>query len=703
MARKMELHKLIKGTTTSYSRYTIRNRAIPKVSDGLKPIHRKIIFSMYKDKLFYDKYRLKSNTVAGSVLKYSAHGDSSVYEAMVRLANDSVVYQLIDGKGAFSSITTSDVQAGSSRYTESRLSHVSNEFLDGLDKNAVDFVLNYDETREEPVSLPSSVPMILMNPNKGIASGIATNIPSFDLKDLRDNVGALLSNQEMKLMYPNFATGGYVLRDESVAKSVETSGSGGFILRAKYHIEGDDIIVTELPYGSTVESISDKIYLMKHQKDQDVSDIVYINDDTGVSGFQFRIETKKGTDKENLMKILYKRTALEAKFSCNMYVLNNLNNPKLWGTRDILLEWIKFRAETIKRIAHYDMDKKKKDLNILYGLKQATDELDDIIKLIRSCEDGEVIEKIIVRGYNLEQAEYIVSRNLRQLNKTYISSKIKRIKEIEKEVKKLEKFVKSKRMIADKILEDIDNAISLHYVDRKTEILDEFDTEINRSKIEEANDYNIKVIVTNDGYIKKLPLTSLRGNFTIKFKDGDFAVQEIETVNSEELLIFTNKRNVYKKFFSELKDTKPSELGTFLINEIDSASDEEIIGIVPLSESVKSILIGYEDGKIALIDEKSYRTKQNRSVLKNAFCDKVAILFRGLTDDIDVMSVSSDTKTVLMSTDKINPKSSKTTQGTTFQKIKDGERIERYILNIDEIENPEYYRVANAGVGKFFK
>lgn len=706
MARKMELHKLIKGTTTSFQRYTIRSRAIPRISDGQKPIHRRIMYSMYSDGLRYDKYRLKSNPVAGAVLRFSPHGDASVYNAMVRLANDSVVYNTIDGKGAFSSITSRDVPAGGSRYTESRLSYVAEELFDGINKNSVDFMLTYDEKRQEPVTLPVTVPFILMNPNKGIASGIATDIPSFDLKDLRENIELLLNNKEPNLMYPTFATGGFVLRDEEVAKQVADTGRGAYAMRARYHLDGDSIIVTELPYGITVESIIDRIYAMKDNKEPEVSDIVYINNDTNKDGLQLRIDTKKGTDKDNLMKILYQKTQLQANFSCNLNALDNNNNPKLWGTTQILSEWIKFRADVIKRIAIYDIDKLKERLNLLYGLESVIEKIDEVIKLITNSKEELVVENLMSHfDLNKEQSEYISEFKLRQLNETYITKQIKSIKKMEKELKDLEKFIKSKKMIAEKILEGIDNAISKHYIERQTEIVDEFDTSIDKKSIEEANDYNVRVIVTDDGYVKKIPLTSLRGNFNIKFKEGDKPLTDIETLNSEEILVFTNMYNVYKKRLSELSDTKPSELGTFMMNELSMNKGEEIINIIPLSPSIENIIIGFKDGKVAKVSTKAYRTKTNRTVLKNSFANKEVLFVKGISEDFDLMSISSDTKTVIMNTSKVGSKASKTTQGVVFQRLKDDNYVDRYVIDLSEFSNDdiEYYRVANAGVGKYLK
>ena len=702
----------------------IQNRSIPKLSnqgdfDETLELFKKVrVYVENIEIIETDNQPMYDFTVDGfenMLLPFKLDGEtysmisvhnSSAYDSMVRLTNDSVTYNPVDGKGAFGTITSRDDNGGAPRYTEARLSLFSStELLHGLKKNTVDFVDNYNQTRKEPSDLPARIPMILANPNKGIAMGIATNIPSFDLKDIRDNVEALLSNKPMKPMYPTFRTGGYVLRDEEVAQSVQQEGRGSFKLRAKYHVEGEDIIVTEIPYGSKLEVIAEQIIKLRNQKDSEFIAITNINDDTNKDGLKFRIETKKGTDKDNLMKMLYAKTPLQANFPCNMYVLDKENRPHLWGTRQILLSWIRFRAEVLKRMTQFDIEKIEKDLVILYGLKKATNELDEIIALIRKSSDEEVLNKLMERGYEKVQAEYILSRNLRQLNKTAITNKIKAIKELEKELKQLNKFVGSKKMIANKIIEDIDDAIAKHYIERQTEIVDEFDSAINAEYVVQMTDYNVRVIITKDGYIKKIPLTSLRGNFKIKFKDGDEALTDIETLNSEEVLVFTNLYNVYKKKMSGIQDTKPSDLGTFMRNEISMDKEEYIISIVPLSEEIKDILIGFRDGKVAKISTEAYRTKTNRQVLKNAFANKEVLLVKGISEDFDLMSVSSDTKTIIMNTSKVVSKSSKTTQGVTFQKLKDGNVVDKYLLDLSDFseEDIEYYTISNSGVGKYLK
>lgn len=697
----MELKTLVHDKALSFSRYSIQDRAIPMARDGLKRVQRRLIYSLYKEGTRYNKYRVKVMDSASSAMKYSPHGDISIVDATKRLGSDAVNYKLIDGQGAYGHITSTEDNGGAARYIEARLSYVAEALLVGLDKEAVDFSLTYDEKRTEPDYLVSLVPFILMNSQSGIATGIASKIPSFDLKDIKENIDRILKRQPTIPMFPTFETGGFVLRDNEVAENVSKNGRGGYRMRARYRVEGNDIIVTEIPYGSKVEKIIEKILSLYNNNDKNVQSITEVNDDTDRDGFKLRISTKKNTDIEKLMLYLYKKTELESVFHCNMYVLDNNNNPKLMGYDEILLEWIKARSESIVRITKYDLNNKNNKLNLLYGLRYAVDHLDDIINIIRqSNTDEEAITNLIKKhDMNKEQSEHIVDMKLRSLNKNSINSRIKQISTLEKEIADLEKILKSKKLIAKIIMDDVDKFIADNYIERKTEIVDNFD-EFSESedKNNVFNDYNVKVFVTNDGYVKCIPLTSLRSGADIKVKEDDFVKTITETVKSEEMLIFTNTQNVYKKRLLDIDDNKPSDYGTYLINELSMGKDEEIVEIVPLSSNTKYVLIGYDNGKVAKIDVGSYRTTTNRTKLANASGKENILFVRAIDEDIDFLSVSSNDKAVLFNSSNINAKSSKSSNGVVVQKLKDGHAVSYYKL--DELNDFEDYRSNNPVQGK---
>lgn len=697
MNNRQEVYDLMKENVLSYGRYTITDRAIPSLEDGLKNIHRRILWSMNLDKLSHDKARTKSINASGSVLRFSPHGDSSVYDAMVRLANDSVNYQLVDGKGAFSSHTSRDVQAGSPRYTESRLSKISKELLDNINKNAVDMSLNYDDTKEEPTVLPSKFPLILINQNSGIAMGISSDIASFNMRDVFNNTRNILEGKPTFAMYPDFSTGGYVEKNEDIAEQIKKTGKGSFTLRAKYEIDSEDnIIITEIPYSTTRESVEETI--MKLYKKGEFQEIQSINDISGKDGLGIEIVTKKNSDNQLLMQKLYKRTPLQSNFPCQFYVLYK-NKPHMLGTDAILERWINFRIETIRRVAEFELQGSNDKLHLMEGLMILLSDVEKAVEIVKNSDNEKKAIADLMNGFDITecQAQSVADLKIRNLNKGYLKNKVKDLDELKKKISKLEKLLKSDSAVKKMIVTELNNIEKEYGKDRLTEVSEFENVDIPNNN--EPEDYNVRVFVTKENYIKKIPLTSLRGDYNIKLKHEDEIISETNTTNTEEVLIFTDKQNVYKKRLYELPDSKPSDLGQFLPNLIELEQSESILAVLPLNNEHSSILIGFEDGKVAKITNDAYRTKNNRSVLRSAYADKTALLFRTISEDVDLMAVSTDTKSVLMNTEKFTAKGTKKTQGNAFIKLREGQKVDRYIINPD-FEDKEYYRIQNAGVGK---
>lgn len=681
MQKKEELKDLIEEKAVSFSRYTITNRAIPSLTDGLKVSQRRIIYAMFKNGLLHNKYRVKNITAIGCVMPYTPHGDKSVGDALKRLGNDSVVYKLIDGQGAYGTCTSIKDEGGSARYLECRLAEISNHLTSGLKQNAVKFVPTHDEKLLEPVVLPAQFPLILTNVQNGIASGIATNIPSFDLKDVADNVKNILHNKPTELMYPTFATGGLVLRDEVVAESVKNTGKGSYRLRATYTVDGDDIHIKSIPYGAQIENIVNRIIELVNNKE--INGIVYVNDDCGVDGFDIKITCKKKVDKDDLMKFLYAKTELEKTFPVSLYVLDTNNCPKQYGSDQILKEWIAFRAKTIKRIIQFEIDEIEKELNLLYGMKKAHGIIDEITDLIKKSDESKLLGKIMASfAFNEEQATFIINRPLSQLNRTYMAKMVAKIEGLEEKLDDKTKILNSKKLIAKEIMDGLDEVVKKFYIPRQTEIIDVFESYQGSTAKTVVNDYNVKVYVTNDLYVKKVPLTSLRGNGEHKLKEGDFIAHEVESVNSEETLLFTDQYNAYKVLNTNLTDCKLSDLGVYTQNII--SGDETVKGVVPLGQDVKSILFGFADGKVAKVDVESYRTKTNRTKLTKAVASKDLVFVYPLTKDINLMSITSDGKAVVRNTSFVASKDSKNTKGVNFHKLKGDNTIVEYRLATED-------------------
>ena len=429
-----QMQDLLNVNCMDYAKYVITDRAIIDIRDGLKPIHRRIIWSFYNDGLLHNKNRTKSANACSSVLKYSPHGDSSVYQAAVRLANDSVNINLVDGKGSFGTVTSRDIQPGAMRYTEMRLSPITQELIKDIDKGIVDMVDNYDSSRKEPVVLPVGLPMALINPNLGIAVGLASNICGYDLKEVCQNAAKVMLKEEPFIMYPEFSTGEYIINNQDMFKQIHNIGRGTIRLRAKYKVENDSIVITNIPYTSTREAIIESVIDLV--KSGTIKEVIDINDNSGIKGFDITIDIKKNTNIEMLMEKLYKLTPLENTFSANFTVLHE-GKPKVLGVKDILKYWCEFRIETMQRTLDYNINKLNSELMLMKGLSEILINLDECIKIIRDAESDEECIQSLMNKYNLNkiQAEYISNIKLRNLNKSSIQKQLLKIKNLEEKLK----------------------------------------------------------------------------------------------------------------------------------------------------------------------------------------------------------------------------------------------------------------------------
>ena len=546
-----QMQDLLNVNCMDYAKYVITDRAIIDIRDGLKPIHRRIIWSFYNDGLLYNKNRTKSANACSSVLKYSPHGDSSVYQAAVRLANDSVNINLVDGKGSFGTVTSRDIQPGAMRYTEMRLSPITQELIRDIDKGIVDMVDNYDSSRKEPVVLPVGLPMALINPNLGIAVGLASNICGYDLKEVCQNAAKVMLKEEPFIMYPEFSTGEYIINNQDMFKQIHNIGRGTIRLRAKYKVENDSIVITNIPYTSTRESIIESVIDLV--KSGTIKEVIDINDNSGIKGFDITIDIKKNTNIEMLMEKLYKLTPLENTFSANFTVLHE-GKPKVLGVKDILKYWCEFRIETMQRTLDYNINKLNSELMLMKGLSEILINLDECIKIIRDAESDEECIQSLMNKYNLNkiQAEYISNIKLRNLNKSSIQKQLLKIKNLEEKLKYSTELRNNENDIRRLLAEELISLGNKYSKPRKSELLDIADSK----PIEDIliEDYNLKILLSKEGYLKKVKLTSLRGSSEYKFKDGDSLLSLRLTTNKNDLLIFTTKQNCYKLKIHEIQD-----------------------------------------------------------------------------------------------------------------------------------------------------
>ena len=400
-----------------YAMSVIISRAIPEI-DGLKPSHRKLLYTMYKMGLLNGNLT-KSANVVGQTMKLNPHGNSAIYETMVRLTdgNGALLLPLVKSKGNFGRVYSRDMAYAASRYTEVKLNPVCSELFGDLDKNTVDFVDNYDGTMKEPTLLPATFPSILANPNQGIAVGMASNICSFNLRELCEATIMLMHDPDADildtLLAPDFPTGGELIYNHSELREIYRTGRGSFKVRAKYKYDKSQncIDIKEIPYTTTVEVIIDKIVdLVKSGKVKEISDI---RDETDLKGLKITIDLKRGVDPDKLMLKLFKMTPLQDSFGCNFNILVE-GSPIVLGVNDMICEWLRFRRSCIKRAIAFDIQKKSEKLHLLEGLSLILLDIDKAIKIVRETEDDSMVIPNLMKGFKITevQAEYVAEIKL---------------------------------------------------------------------------------------------------------------------------------------------------------------------------------------------------------------------------------------------------------------------------------------------------
>ncbi|MGN0108287.1 MAG: DNA gyrase subunit A, partial [Hominilimicola sp.] len=652
-----------------YAMSVIISRAIPEI-DGLKPAHRKLLFTMYKMGLLGGKLT-KSANVVGQTMKLNPHGDAAIYETMVRLTrgNEALLHPLVESQGNFGKQYSRDMAYAAPRYTEVRLEPICQELFGDINKNTVEFVDSYDGEMKEPTLLPVAFPNILVNPNQGIAVGMASNICSFNLREVCKATRELMKNEKADVIKympaPDFSMGADIIYSESEMRRIYETGRGSFRMRAKYTYDkaNNCVEIYEIPYTTTVEAIIGKIMeLVKANKLKEISDA---RDETGLEGFKIAIDLKRGIDPDMLMSKLYKLTPLEDSFSCNFNVLIKAR-PMVLGVKEILLQWIDFRMECVKNGIKYDIDKKSERLNLLMGLKKILLDIDKAISIIRHTEREVDVVPNLMDGFDLDkaQAEYIAEIKLRNLNKEYIINRTADIEKLVEELEELNRILGDDNEVKKLIADQLDKIAKKYGQDRKTTLIS--DDEITEYK-ETANidDYALTIFFTRENYIKKISAVSLRSSTTEhKLKENDEILQTIEASNKSELIFFSNKCNAYKMKTYDLADAKVSTMGEYLPGILGLEEDEKILYTVVTTDYSGNMLFTFENGKMAKVALNNYETKTNRKKLVGAYGSKSPICdIRLLNEDIDVVLMSDNNRVLCLNTEKIPLKATKSTQG----------------------------------------
>lgn len=656
------------------------SRAFPEI-DGFKPSHRKLLYTMYKMGLLKGE-RQKSANIVGQTMKLNPHGDAAIYETMVRLAtgNEALLAPFVESKGNFGKYYSGDLSYAASRYTEAKLSPISAEIFKDIDKDPVDFVDSYDGAMKEPRLLPTTFPNILVSANKGIGVAMASDICGFNLNEVCTATMHYLQDPDCDLLeympMPDFSTGGEIIyRREEMEKIVET-GLGSFQIRSRWRwIPEERIIeVYEIPYTTKTDVIIERI--VKLSKEGKVKEIADIRDETDLSGLRIAIDLKRGVDPDKLMAKLYRSTTLQDSFSCNFNVLVD-GYPRVMGVRQILHEWVKWRIESTRRRINYDLGKKSERLHLLHGLEAILLDIDKAIAIIRGTKlEAEVVPNLM-RGFDIDetQAEFVAELKLRNINEEYILNRTKDIAKLEGEIAELEEILSSEENIK-KVISDELAAVNKKYVmPRRTGRIEPHEV-IEVSLEPEVEEYPVTIMLSRDGYLKKMTDRVLKKATTLKYKDGDKPFIEFPSSNTHELLVFTNKSQVYKCKVAAFEDTKSAQLGSYLPTDLEMEPDESVIWVIDPDDYKADVLFVFENGRVVRVALSGYVTKTNRKRLKNAIYGGSKLLYaQVLKEDRDIALVSSDYRLMNFNTSLLKTKTTTNTQGVQAFTAKKGRSV----------------------------
>ena len=662
----------------SYAVSTIISRSLPDVRDGLKPVHRRIIYSMHQLKLHNGSPFKKSARIVGDVMgKFHPHGDKAIYDSLVRMAQDfSIRAPLIEGQGNFGNIDGDN--AAAMRYTEARLDLVSNYFFDGIEENAVDFIENYDGQNLEPVVLPSKLPNILLNGAVGIAVGMATNIPPHNLFELNNALIKLikkpsitLSNLLKDFQGPDFPTGGEILMTSYEKKEIYKNGRGSFTIRSKWEKENlkngmYQIVITEIPYQINKARLIEQLANLINNKKIPLEDVLDESDE------QIRIVLKprnRNIEAEKLIELCFKLSDLSTKYSCNFNVLEKGILPKQLGLKDILINFITYRKTTVKRKSLFNKEKISKRLIILDGYLIAYKSLDAIIKIIRKKDDP---KKEIIKKYKLSeiQAEAILNMRLGSLKKLDERSTKKEITDLKGELNYLNKLVKNK------------NILEKHITDELKEINEEIDEEITarRTKVNSKNITDIEVNIDEFHEVEKMTVILTKDGFLKTFKDHledekiNNNIQNVvsykKILSNQKLLLFVSSGRVYTIDPNALPTGKSNPKSFIFF--VESNSNEQLIGILPYEDDLKCI-VASKFGKGFIADLSEIQTSQKKG--KQLFNLKSGDQLLNITNKINthIACVAKNSKLLIFKTKDLPVL--KRGGGVQLQKIKKGESL----------------------------
>ena len=681
-----------------YAMSIIVSRAIPEI-DGFKPSHRKLLYTMYKMGLLSGG-RTKSANIVGSTMRLNPHGDAAIYETMVRLSrgNGALLHPFVDSKGNFGKVYSRDMAYAAPRYTEAKLEPIAAELFRDIDSDTVDLVDNYDGTMQEPTLLPTTFPNVLVSNNTGIAAGMASNICGFNLREVCETTKAFIRDPKCDLLStlpaPDFPTGGEIVYDPAEMGAIYETGRGSFKIRARWRYvrEGNLVEIYEIPYTTSIEAIIDKVSeLINGGKIKEINDM---RDETDLSGLKLTIDLKRGVEPEKLMQKLFRLTPLQDSFACNFNILI-AGMPRVMGVREILEEWVAWRTEGVRRRTYFQLQRKKERLHLLKGLERILLDIDKAIAIIRGTEsDAEVVPNLMI-GFGIDeiQANFVAEIKLRNINKEYILKKTAETAELEKAIEDLEKILKSDARVKTIIVRELEEVSKKYGVERRTGLIYDREIYVEESP-EAAPEYPVTVFVSREGYLKKITPQSLRLSGEQKFKEGDSLAFSQETTSAAELMVFSDRCQVYKTRLDQFADSKASVLGDYLPQKLGMEEGEGVAAVCLPGDYSGFMLFVYENGKAAKVELSAYATKSNRRKLTGAYSDKSTLkaVFL-LREDAQLALYSSEGRALIFSTAQLSPKTSRDTQGVAVMSLKKKALLHRaLLLEASGIVNASRYR-----------
>ena len=658
-----------------YAMSVIVSRAIPEI-DGFKPSHRKLLYTMYKMGLLTGK-RQKSANIVGQTMRLNPHGDSAIYETMVRLTvgHGALLAPFVDSKGNFGKTYSRDMAYAASRYTEAKLSAICTELFRDIDKDTIDFTDNYDSSTTEPTLLPTTFPNVLVTANQGIAVGMASMICGFNLTEVCETAIAYIKNPAHDILStltaPDFPTGGELLYNAEELAVIYKTGRGGFKVRARWRYEksGNLIEIFELPYSTSIEAVMDKVAdLIKTGKVREIADM---RDETDLSGLKLTIDLKRGTDPDKLMQKLFRLTPLMDSFSCNFNILV-AGMPRVMGIAEILDEWTAWRVESIRRRVHFELTKKRERLHLLLGLAKILLDIDRAVAIVRETnQESEVVPNLMI-GFGIDklQAEFVAEIRLRHLNREYILNRTQDIEQLKLDIADFEDILKHKSRVEKIIIAELKDVIKKYAQPRRTYLIYPDDVPQYEEE-DDTPDYPVTLFLSKDGYFKKITPQSLRLSGAHKYKEGDIPAQQLEARNRDELLVFTDQCQVYKTRLADFEDSRASLLGDYLPTVLEMDPGERVVYIDVPGDYKGNLLFFFANGKAARVETAAYATKTNRKKLTGAYSDKSPLqTILSFREEMDVVVQSTEGRALLFNTAQLAPKATRSTQGVGVMTLK---------------------------------